>query len=81
MKVSEERRATQKVAKRGVKVHGIIIEVLATIIVIATIALSFYACRNMHYDEKPLKKTYKVGYEEKQVTLDDGTVLNLGRLN
>lgn len=49
---------------------------LTTIIVVAATALGIYAYQNMNYDKKPLAKTYSAGYTEKQVTLDDGTVLN-----
>lgn len=37
-----------------------------------------YFYTNMTYDKKPIKEMYKAGYIEKQVTLDDGTVLNYG---
>lgn len=50
--------------------------VLVIIIVVATSALGIYAYQNMNYDKKPLEKTYSAGYKEKQVTLNDGTVLN-----
>lgn len=76
MKEKGESNAGQKPVKRGWKVLKIIFIVLAAIIVIAAIALGVYAYQNMHYDEKPLKKTFNAGYEEKRVTLDDGTVLN-----
>lgn len=50
--------------------------VLAIIIAGTATALGLYAYQNIHYDEKPLKKTYGAGYEEKQATLADGTILN-----
>lgn len=50
--------------------------IIGIIFVGAAAAVGFYAYRNMNYDKKPLKKTYKDGYKEKQVSLDDGTVLN-----
>jgi pimeloyl-ACP methyl ester carboxylesterase len=58
------------------KVLKISLLVLAIIIAASAIFLAVYAYRNMHYDEITLKKTFRAGYEEKQVTLDDGTVLN-----
>ncbi|WP_236860219.1 alpha/beta fold hydrolase [Candidatus Formimonas warabiya] len=58
------------------KVLNTILLILAISIVAAASALGIYAYQNIHYDEKPLEKTYAAGYEEKQVALDDGTVLN-----
>jgi pimeloyl-ACP methyl ester carboxylesterase len=49
---------------------------LAAILIIVAVAIIIYAYNNMNYDKKPLAKTYKAGYEEKQVDLDDGTVIN-----
>ncbi|MTI56587.1 alpha/beta fold hydrolase [Geosporobacter ferrireducens] len=49
---------------------------IAVIVGITIIAISIYAYTNMNYDKKPLQKTYKAGFEEKQIKLDDGTVLN-----
>ncbi|MBZ2174298.1 alpha/beta hydrolase [Schnuerera sp. xch1] len=49
---------------------------IGVIIVITIIAISIYAYINMNYDKRPLKRTYKAGYEEKRVKLNDGTVLN-----
>lgn len=54
----------------------IVLLVLCVIIAAAAGALGVYAYRNMNYDKKPLKKTYIAGYKEKQVVLEDGTVLN-----
>lgn len=56
--------------------EGVILLVLAIIGVIVAITLVIYAYLNMNYDKKPLKQTYRAGYIEKQVTLDDGTILN-----
>ncbi|MBP2241791.1 pimeloyl-ACP methyl ester carboxylesterase [Cytobacillus eiseniae] len=40
------------------------------------IFLFIYAYNNLHYDKKPLKRTFHAGFEEKQARLDNGTVLN-----
>ena len=50
--------------------------VLGFIIAAAASALGIYAYKNMNYDKRPLEKTYKAGYQEKQVTLAGGTILN-----
>lgn len=77
MMINEERVIGRKpVRKKNFKVLKIFFLVLAVIIVAAASSLGIYAYSNLHYDEKPLKKTYSAGYEEKQVTLDDGTILN-----
>ncbi|MBE9915691.1 alpha/beta hydrolase [Paenibacillus donghaensis] len=49
---------------------------IGIIIVIGIIFICVYANQNMNYDKKPLQNTYGAGYEEKQVSLGDGTVLN-----
>ncbi|MGE4283810.1 MAG: alpha/beta fold hydrolase [Clostridia bacterium] len=77
MRNKEKRDIRKKVIKKKkIKVLKIFLRVLVIIIVVATIALGAYAYQNIHYDEKPLAKTYSAGYEEKKVTLDDGTILN-----
>lgn len=37
-----------------------------------------YFYTNITYIDKPLKRMYKAGFTEKQVTLEDGTVINYG---
>lgn len=76
MRNKEEIDIGQKGIKKKYKVLKIFLLVLGIIIVITTIAIGIYAYQNMHYDEKPLANTYSASYVEKQVTLDDGTVLN-----
>ena len=58
------------------KALKIFLLVLVIIIAASASALAIYAYQNMNYDKKPLEKTYRVGYQEKKVTFDDGTVLN-----
>jgi pimeloyl-ACP methyl ester carboxylesterase len=58
------------------RVLRMILIVLVAVVAIAIIALGIYAYRNMNYDKGPLRKTFQAGYEEKQATLKDGTVLN-----
>ena len=58
------------------KALKIFLLVLVIIIAASASALGIYAYQNMNYDKKPLEKTYRAGYKEKQVTLADGTVLN-----
>ncbi|EOR21155.1 putative hydrolase or acyltransferase [Clostridium sartagoforme AAU1] len=49
---------------------------IAILTVSVIVILGIYAYKNMNYDKKPLNKTYSTGYEEKQITLNDGTILN-----
>lgn len=49
---------------------------LGIIITVFLAVLGVYAYQNMNYDEISLQKVYAAGYEEKQVTRSDGTVLN-----
>lgn len=58
------------------KVLLIIGIVILSLIVLIGIILGVFANRNLHYDEKDMKKVWKAGYTEKQATLDRGTVLN-----
>ncbi|MCH3964885.1 MAG: alpha/beta hydrolase [Clostridium sp.] len=51
-------------------------EIFLIIVFMIVTAIYIYAHKNMHYDEKSLKRTYSAGYKEKQVTLSDGTLLN-----
>ena len=37
-----------------------------------------YADRNLHRDERMMKKVWKAGYAEKQAVLPNGTVINFG---
>ncbi len=62
--------------KKKSKVVKVILLVFGIILLIGIISISVYAYQNMNYDKRPLQKTYHAGYEEKQVTLEDGTVLN-----
>ncbi len=58
------------------KALKIFLLMIVMIIAACASALAIYAYQNMNYDKKPLEKTYRAGYKEKKVTLDDGTVLN-----
>ncbi len=58
---------------KGKKVIGII---LLSILIILIIAVSIYCYRCLHYWQSDLKKTLKAGFEEKQVVLPDGSVIN-----
>lgn len=49
---------------------------VSILLCIIVLALGGYVYNNLNYYKAPLKKTMKVGFEEKQVTLDDGTTLN-----
>lgn len=66
-----------KTKLRGVKkALLIILFVILGIILLIGIALSVYAYNNLHYDDVDMKKVWRAGYTEKQVTLSSGTVLN-----
>ncbi|ROR23910.1 pimeloyl-ACP methyl ester carboxylesterase [Mobilisporobacter senegalensis] len=62
--------------KKKFKIWKIILIILLVLITAGAIGIAIFAYQNLHYDEWPLKKTLKSGYEEKQVTLLDGTMLN-----
>lgn len=71
-----DRNIPQKVPKKKFKVLKIILLILVFLIIVIITAISIYAYRNMNYDKKPLQRTYKAGYIEKQAVLEDGTKLN-----
>lgn len=52
--------------------------IFLTVIIIINLVVGSYFYTNMTYIQKPLKQLDKVGFQEKQVTLKDGTVLNYG---
>jgi pimeloyl-ACP methyl ester carboxylesterase len=64
--------------KKKHKALKVIMLVLAILLTGSAVALSVYAYQNMQYDKKPLEKTFSAGYDEKQATLADGTILNYG---
>ncbi len=76
MRDKEERDNGQKPVKNKFKVLKIFMLALGLFIIAIAGALGIYAYQNMNYDKKPLQQTYSAGYKEKQVTLEDGTVLN-----
>lgn len=65
-------------ASKGKKVLKVILIILGSLILLVGIILAVYAYNNLHYDEKDMKKMWKAGYTEKQVTLANGTLLNYG---
>lgn len=76
MRTKEANAMKQKERKKKLSGWKIFLLVLAVLLTGSATALGIYAYQNMHYDERPLKKTQRAGYEEKQATLADGTVLN-----
>lgn len=44
----------------------------------AGLGVSRYFHNNLHYDEGLMKKVWQAGFEEKQITLPDGSVINYG---
>lgn len=53
-----------------------ILMVLVTLALLIAAAVGAFAYNNLHYDQSDMKKVWKAGYTEKQVTLTGGTVLN-----
>lgn len=54
----------------------IVLSVIFSLLLLICLAIVAFAYRNLHYDESDLKKVRKAGFTEKQVTLENGTVLN-----
>ena len=52
--------------------------IVLVVIVLLVLLILLYADRNLHHDERMMKKVWKAGYVEKQVTLPNGTVINYG---
>lgn len=52
--------------------------ILGAILAVVLLVAGSYFYTNMTYMEKPLKAMRHAGFTEKQVTLDDGTVINYG---
>lgn len=50
--------------------------VITAVVIIAVVALVLYLYGNMHYDHNQMVATEEAGFVEKQVTLDDGSVIN-----
>lgn len=59
--------------KRGFKMLGIILLCIIAVIIIAA-GIYFYKCT--HYWQKDYKDTMKAGFTEKQIALDDGSVIH-----
>lgn len=62
------------IEKKG-RVKLVIISIL-TIFLLLAIAVSIYIYKCTHYWQKSYQNTLKAGYVEKQVTLEDGSVIN-----
>lgn len=60
------------------KALKIILFVVLSLVIVLGIALCVFFYRNMNYDKNTEKTLSKAGFVEKQVTLDDGTILNYG---
>ena len=50
--------------------------VAGSILAILVLAAGVYVYHNLNYYKAPLRRTMRAGFVEKQVTLDDGTILN-----
>ena len=50
--------------------------VAGSILAILILAAGAYIYHNLNYEKAPLRRTLRAGFVEKQVTLDDGTILN-----
>ena len=56
----------------------ILLIILGVILGAALITAAAYVYNNLNYYKAPLRKVVKAGFIEKQVTLDDGSILNYG---
>lgn len=59
--------------RRRLKVLGFVLLIIFTIVVVAAI---IYCHQCIHYWQNDLKKTINAGFEEKQITLSDGSVIH-----
>ncbi len=53
--------------------------ILTAVVILMCMVIAFasvYVYNNLNYDKAPFRQTMEAGYEEKQVSLNDGTVLN-----
>lgn len=64
--------------KGGKTVLKNILIVIAIILLMAAIVVFVYLYRCTHYWQKDAKETEEAGFIEKQVTLDDGSIINYG---
>ena len=58
------------------KILKVIVIIIAAIAVIVGAALGIFAYTNLHFDEIDMKKVWKAGFTEKQVTTEKGSLLN-----
>lgn len=54
----------------------VILTVILSLVLLISIVVGIFAHINLHYDEFDMRKVWKAGYMEKNVTLNDGTILN-----
>lgn len=62
--------------KKGKKVVIIMLMVIGILLCAIIVVGAAYVYNNLNYYKAPLKKTMKAGFEEKQITLEDATILN-----
>ncbi len=60
----------------GKKIMKIFLIVLLLILIILVIAVLVYCYKCTHYNQSAMRKTLNVGFEEKQITLPDGSIIN-----
>jgi pimeloyl-ACP methyl ester carboxylesterase len=58
------------------KIVNIILISLGVLLLAAGIAAGAYIYNNLNYYKAPLERTLQAGFKEKQVTLEDGTIIN-----
>lgn len=71
-----EKTAGKKSA--GKKIVDILLITIGVLMAVLIAAAGGYVYQNLNYDKAPARKIVKAGFVEKQVTLEDGTVLNYG---
>lgn len=62
--------------KRKRKMIAIILLILAVIIIIPCIAIGIYMIKNTYEYQWDMDKVWRVGFEEKQVAIDENSILN-----
>lgn len=70
---TEQSKIKKRRRKKGWKIA---LTVIGSLLCVMIVLASLYVYHNLNFDKAPMRRTMKAGYVEKQVSLDDGTVLN-----
>lgn len=76
MEAIEKTQKAQKKSKKQKKTKRIILLVILGIIIIIAVSIIIYCYQCTHYWQADMQNTLDAGFEEKKVTLSDGSVIN-----